>query len=186
MRPQQLLSAEAGSHRFLWDLHYTPLDIPPSYPIAAIYKNTAPNPTSPWVMPGDYVIRLTVDGNTSSLPIKVKMDPRVKTSISDLQKQHDLSFQAYQAIRRTIELQDTLHRLRLVLKELLTKASGTLLDSLKEMDQQLAVFENSPGRDQDQSIGRMNSAFNSLFNILHDTDIPPTTQAIEAATEGRR
>ncbi|TMI83626.1 MAG: hypothetical protein E6H10_07525 [Bacteroidetes bacterium] len=36
IRPQQILSAERGSHRFLWDMHYTPLDSPPSYPISAI------------------------------------------------------------------------------------------------------------------------------------------------------
>jgi hypothetical protein len=62
IRPQQILSAEAGAHRFLWDMHYHPLNLPPAYPIAAIYENTAPEATSPWVMPGHYVAKLTVNG----------------------------------------------------------------------------------------------------------------------------
>jgi len=84
IRPQQLLSSKAGSHRFVWDLHYTPLREPVSFPMAAIYQNTAPDKTSPWVMPGNYTIRLTVNGKTMSQPLVVKMDPRVKTSPVDL------------------------------------------------------------------------------------------------------
>ncbi len=66
IRPQQTLSPNAGSHRFLWDLHYTPLNVPPNYPIGAVHKNTAPAATSPWVMPGNYMAKLTVDGTVYS------------------------------------------------------------------------------------------------------------------------
>ncbi len=52
IRPQQILSAQAGPHRFIWDLHYQPLNVPVSYPISAVTGNTAPSPTSPWVLPG--------------------------------------------------------------------------------------------------------------------------------------
>src|SRR6185295_7342768 len=64
IRPQQILSGERGSHRFMWDMRYDPLTLPVSYPIAAIYKNTAPNETSPFVMPGKYVVTLTVDATS--------------------------------------------------------------------------------------------------------------------------
>jgi hypothetical protein len=96
IRPREILSAEAGSQRLVWDLHYTPLNLPPSYPIAAIYKNTAPAPTSPWVMPGNYTVKLQVNGDTLSQPLIIKMDPRIKTSMADLQKQHDLSMLCYE------------------------------------------------------------------------------------------
>jgi hypothetical protein len=96
IRPQQILSAKAGSHRFLWDLHYTPMNTPPTYPIAAIYGNTAPEFTSPWVMPGNYTAVLTVNGKSYTQTIKVKMDPRVTTAVKDLQTQHDYSMICYQ------------------------------------------------------------------------------------------
>ena len=47
VRPPQKLSSESGIHRFLWDLHYAPVPgVPPQYPIAAVYRNTAPAATS--------------------------------------------------------------------------------------------------------------------------------------------
>ncbi len=98
IRPQQILSGDAGAHRFLWDMHYSPLNVPASYPIAAIYKNTAPNETSPWVMPGFYSVHLTVDDKEFVQNFYIKMDPRVKTSLKDLQLQHDLSVMCYNNI----------------------------------------------------------------------------------------
>ena len=95
IRPQQILSAKSGAHRFMWDMHYQPLNVPPSYPISATPMNTAPDPTSPWVMPGTYTARLTVDGKIYDQSFTVKMDPRVKTSAKDLQLQHDLSLSCY-------------------------------------------------------------------------------------------
>jgi photosystem II stability/assembly factor-like uncharacterized protein len=103
IRPQQILSAAAGSHRFIWDMHYTPLNIAPSYPISATYLNTAPEATSAWVMPGTYTSKLTVDGKVYTQTFEVKMDPRVKTSVKDLQLQHDLSLMFYNNIKQCMK-----------------------------------------------------------------------------------
>jgi photosystem II stability/assembly factor-like uncharacterized protein len=106
IRPQQLLSAEAGSHRFMWDMHYTPLNVPPAYPISATYMNTAPSETSPWVLPGKYTARLTVDGKVSVQSFEVKMDPRVKTSMVNLQLQHSLSLMCYNNILKAMKAKE--------------------------------------------------------------------------------
>ncbi len=95
VRPQQVLQGKAGAQRFTWDLHYTPLDVEASYPISATYQNTVPNPSSPWVTPGVYTIKLTVNGTTYSQPLTVKMDPRVRMTAKDIQLQHDLSYDLY-------------------------------------------------------------------------------------------
>ena len=100
IRPQQILSPAAGSHRFMWDMHYTPLNVPPAYPISATYMNTAPQATSPWVMPGMYTAKLIVDGKIYKQIFEVKIDPRVKTSVQDLQQQHDLSLMCYNNIKQ--------------------------------------------------------------------------------------
>jgi photosystem II stability/assembly factor-like uncharacterized protein len=97
IRPLQLVSTKAGMHRFLWDMHYTPVpDVEPEFPISATYRNTAPAATSPWAAPGDYTVSLTIGGKTFSQPLTVTMDPRVKTSAANLQEQFDLSWQLYQ------------------------------------------------------------------------------------------
>ena len=52
IRPAQSVATKAGMHRFLWDMHYTPVaGVEPEYPIAATYRNTAPTATAPWVAP---------------------------------------------------------------------------------------------------------------------------------------
>ena len=97
IRSPQLLSSKAGTHRFLWDMHYTPVPgVEPEYPMAATYRNTAPAATSPWVAPGNYTVVLTVDTKSFTQPLTVQMDPRVKTSAAELQEQFALSWQLYQ------------------------------------------------------------------------------------------
>ena len=48
----------------------------------------------PWAMPGNYTVKLTVNGQSYEQPFTVKMDPRVKTSQEELQKQFDMAQQA--------------------------------------------------------------------------------------------
>jgi hypothetical protein len=85
-------------------MHYTPLNVPASYPMTAIYQNTAPVATSPWVLPGNYTVKLTMNGKTISQSFSVKMDPRVKTSNNELQKQFTLSMICYEGRIKAKEL----------------------------------------------------------------------------------
>jgi photosystem II stability/assembly factor-like uncharacterized protein len=110
IRPQQLLSAKAGAQRIFWDMRYTPLNEPVSFPMTAVKNNTAPEPTAPWVMPGMYKVRLKVNGQTTEQPLKVVMDPRVKTSLKDLQRQHDLSMICYEGKKKTKDSNPDLYR----------------------------------------------------------------------------
>jgi hypothetical protein len=110
VRPPQVLSAAAGMHRFLWDLHYPAAPgSRANYPIAAIYRGTAPSPTSPWVVPGRYTVTLTVDGTSYTQPLTVRMDPRVKTPAAGIAQQFTLSKQLYDAI---VDTQATLQQVR--------------------------------------------------------------------------
>ena len=102
IRPQQILAATKGAHRFLWDMKYAPLNVPAAYPMTAIIHNTPPDATAPWVMPGNYTIRLTVDGKIQEQPITITMDPRVKTSTAQWQRQHDLSMICYEGRKKSM------------------------------------------------------------------------------------
>lgn len=179
IRPQQILSGAKGAHRFVWDLHYTPLSLPPSYPIAAIYGNTAPDPTSPWIMPGTYTVKLTCNGKTYTQPLLIKMDPRVKTSMKDLQLQHDLSLQCYQARLQVLE----------VLKEMAEKKEALekqLAGNDQKVQQKLdaiAKLQSTPRGSHDPSFGSLEGNLAALHNILQDSDMPPTTQTVSAVKE---
>ena len=92
------LSTQAGMHRFVWDMHWQPMPGALQFLDAnqAVKHETPVMASSPWVMPGNYTIKLTVGGKTYTQPLAVRMDPRVKTSVADLQQQFDKSMQAYQ------------------------------------------------------------------------------------------
>jgi photosystem II stability/assembly factor-like uncharacterized protein len=156
LRRQSILSSNAGMHRWLWDLHYQPLNQPPAYPIAAVYKNTAPNLTSPWVMPGAYTATLRANGTTYTQPLQVRMDPRVTMSEPELKSQHDLSVACYQAIGTCKTLLDEMPKYR----------------NTKTMSPADAAHDNLQ-----TELQRLQKNAAGLMNVLQDVDMAPTTQA---------
>jgi photosystem II stability/assembly factor-like uncharacterized protein len=74
LRPFQPLSTAAGMHRFVWDLHAAP-GPGGDPPISAIYRDT-PVAQGEWMPPGTYIVKLTVDGRSYTVPLVVKPDPR--------------------------------------------------------------------------------------------------------------
>ena len=186
IRPQQTLSAEAGSHRFLWDMKYTALNVPPSYPIAAIYNNTAPGQTAPWVMPGTYIARLIVDGKTYDQSFEIIMDPRVKTSVAGLQKQHDLSLQCYEGRKECMQILEKIRLYRMMLRGQMTNPPVTVADELSKKDKVAAALENTPAGSMEQSFTKLNGSFTSIFNILQESDSTPTVQTINTLTEAQK
>jgi len=176
VRPQQILSAEAGPHRFLWDLHYAPLNIPAAYPISAVYGNTAPQPTSPWAMPGLYHATLKVHGKTYTQSFTLKMDPRVQTSVADLQQQHDLSMTCYEGRKKAMAALTEIAQLRQHVKG---------VANAKDLDAQAAALQNQPRGSKTPSLGRLENTFAALLNVLHEADVQPTSQTVAAVSEAQ-
>src|SRR4051812_26260036 len=79
------LSARAGTHRFSWDLRYNPVaEDGGGQQGGAVPHRTYTNVNAPWAPPGNYTVRLTVDGKTYTQPLTLKLDPRVKTPVAGL------------------------------------------------------------------------------------------------------
>ena len=96
-RAPRVLSTAPGHHRFLWDMQYAQVPGMSTGPDAemAVPHDTPSVSTAPWVMPGTYTARLTAGSTTLSQALVVRMDPRVKTSVADLQAQFDAAKSAY-------------------------------------------------------------------------------------------
>lgn len=75
IEPPLALGTTAGLHRFVWDLRSTP---PPPRRIPGQFGAGAMSIDlpGPVVEPGQYSVRLTVDGQTYTQPLTVKPDPR--------------------------------------------------------------------------------------------------------------
>ena len=185
IRPQVILSPEAGAHRFLWDMHYQPLNVPAQYPISAAYMNTAPEETSPWVLPGTYNVVITADGKILKQELEIKMDPRVKTSKKDLELIRDLAITAYDGRRRCIESLEKIKSLHRQIQAVLPGASTTLAMALKALDSLLGKLEQVKRGDESGSFINVNRDFESLFNILNSSDLRPTIQAAQGVEKMR-
>jgi photosystem II stability/assembly factor-like uncharacterized protein len=104
IRPPSIPATAAGLHRFVWDLCYPPPDaVDHDYPISAIYRDTSRSPMGALALPGEYSVKLTVDGKSYMQPLTVKMDPRVKTPPAGLQQQFALAQRITSLMHQTFE-----------------------------------------------------------------------------------
>jgi photosystem II stability/assembly factor-like uncharacterized protein len=186
VRPPQGLPGGRGMHRFLWDMHYAPVPgEKPSYPIAAVYKNTAPDFTSPWVMPGKYTVVLTVNGKSYSQLLNIRMDPRVKTPLRDLSEQFRLSKQLYDQWLTFDTVTTKVATMRKQLASLRATAKSedvkTRIDALNEKLDALAGSETRrPDAATKLTTQSALTRLKTLFGILQDVDLAPTPQAVLA------
>ena len=192
-RPWQPLKATPGSHRFIWDLRYAP---PPAshrgYPMQAVVHNTPLDPRGVWVLPGRYTVRLTVDGKSSTQPITIRMDPRVKTTPLGLKAQFDLSMRVVGAWRQdSLALADAreLHARLDILKR--AAGQGPRADSIAALDSgivRVAGVGGSPfaggGRGAEvPTLAALNGQLGGLYGLIEGTDAAPTIEG--AAAVGR-
>ena len=176
IRPQQVLAATQGAHRFIWDLHTQPLNLPPTYAIAAVYGQTPPNPTSPWVLPGTYIAKLTVDSKTYTRPLTVKMDPRVTTPLVELQKQYALSDGVYKQLRWVIPAIAKLDSIQNQIKAILPKTSGVIAASLQSITTEIQVLEKGSVAAKTDNLLSAQTNMIELLNIMQGSDMPLTSQ----------
>ena len=188
IRPSEVLSAKRGVHRFLWDLHYTPISgIEPQYPMAAVYRDTPPAPTSPWVVPGDYTVLLTANGKKYTQPLIVKMDPRVKVSTADLQRQLEQSQQLCE-VRTKLEpigkrFESLVEQLtKLKENQSLPKSIGGKVTALTNKLKEFGPPNPRPGAQP--SLFALDSA-RRLFHEIQSVDAAPADRVRAAVTEVR-
>src|SRR6202035_5147389 len=111
---------------------------------------------------------LTVDGKQFTQPLNVKMDPRIKTPLPDLQAQNAIQAGAVSGMNRTFDSLSQVQSVRAQLKESATKAKGKLADALEDLDKQCAAltgatsstfFGTPPSGKQPENFSTLNQHF---------------------------
>ena len=193
IRPSRTLSNKAGSHRFVWDLHYPPPEgAQRSYPISAIYRDTPSDPHGPVVMPGKYMVKLTVGGKSIEQPLVVKMDPRVTTPVEGLESQFKHSMRCYLGTKDATVAVSQIRSVRKQLEANRPKA-GPLSASVDAIQTKITALEGASSggrpmggpRPSEVSLGRLPSEFDRLLAVLQGADTTPTTQATAAVSSAR-
>ncbi|MCZ6917111.1 MAG: glycoside hydrolase [Gemmatimonadetes bacterium] len=159
-RSPQALSARAGLHRFVWDLHYPPPAVLRfRYPISAVAGNTPVAPVGPWVLPGRYTVKLSVDGNAFVQTLTVTMDPRVQTPPAELVRQHELSMKLFELLRRDFEALGEVRAFRADARN---------------------ATRDSDAADLAADLTRLNGNLGSLLSIVERADVAPASQVVAA------
>jgi photosystem II stability/assembly factor-like uncharacterized protein len=189
VKPPTGLSAEAGLHRFFWDMHLEPLkDGDAEYPMTAVFQKTAPHPTGPWAVPGDYSVVLTAGGKSVTQPLPLKMDPRVKASPADLTKQFELSKALYETRAALQPIGKAYESLVSELAKAKEKAGDKpVKEQIEGLTKKLQEFADPARVRAGQSLELdVLSKVANLFGHLQEVDAAPTPQAEAAAINLQR
>ena len=99
--PPMMISTHRGMHRVWWDLRFNPVTAGDTMPnsddeaTGAVPHRTYALVNAPWVPPGNYTVRLTVNGQQLTQPLSLRLDPRVTTSPAGLAQLATLSRDLY-------------------------------------------------------------------------------------------
>ena len=143
--------------------------------MSAEYRDTPARATSPWVMPGDYTVTLTVNGKSLAQPLTVKMDPRVRTSAGDLQAQFDLSQQLYHLRQTLAPVRESFGEISDQFLKLKARAAehAAVTGALESFAQKLKPFgPPNPRPNAPPSFFILDSA-EDLFDQIQGTDAAP-------------
>jgi hypothetical protein len=194
VRPEKIVSAKAGMHRFVWNVRWpAPKSLGHGFPISAIVHDTPIEPRGAWALPGRYTVKLVVDGASYTQPLVLKMDPRVKTPAADLAKQFGMEFGAMRGMNESFEALAELKSAREQVKAAMaTVSSSETKEKLSEFDKKAAALEGAavPGFSgvpvagkQPENFSTLNQRFGRMLAIADAADAAPTTQLEAAARE---
>ncbi len=132
-------------------------------------------PSGPQALPGPYQVRLTVDGKTYTQPFKLTMDPRVKTTPQDLEKQFSLELKLVQTLQQANQTMEDIH------------AAAQAGKISPEDEKKLAGVRRrrgeaeSDGGPQQPAFAAVIGNLAQLIVTIDSADAAPTTQATQAA-----
>jgi hypothetical protein len=173
-------------HRFVWDLHYA---------LPKGVRRSFSGPAGPMAVPGNYTVKLTANGKSSTQPLIIKLDPRVKTPQDALARQFNL---ASKLAARLGEVSVALQQAGDLRKqidarkkdaanntELLSawEGLGKKLEAATEADSDagFGLFGlAAPGKEH-ESLPKVEAALSGLLVVVDSSDLGPGTDAAMAS-----
>jgi photosystem II stability/assembly factor-like uncharacterized protein len=179
VRPPHRLLTNPGLHRVIWDLHYAPVLVSDDeLPMQAVFEDTAPANHAPWVLPGTYLVKLTVSGKTYQQPLVVKMDPRVKTPSAELSEQFALTKQIYDELHRSAKALEGLRAMRAGLAVHTGDQNAALAKELDALEGRKGARFGGGGRlpvSGPATLTSATTALETLLTALQEADVAPTS-----------
>jgi photosystem II stability/assembly factor-like uncharacterized protein len=178
LQPPTALPARPGHNRFVWNLRGPrPRALEYEYSIAAVPGADTPElPQGLFALPGTYQVRLTADGKTLTQPLKVAMDPRVKTPAADLTAQHEMYAAVADALARVtdaqVQAEEIANRLKTLDGELAGRAdAGPLRQTAQRAAAAVEPLRTGTGED---SLAAVADVLGPLATDLEGADRAPS------------
>lgn len=187
--PSEKIPAEAGVNRFAWNFRYEGPHFLPGEPSAEERDR------GPYALPGNYQLRLTVEGKSYTAPLELKEDERVKVSLTDLQKQFELAMRIRGEISQVHETVEQIREARTQLKTLGDRLGENarykpIVSASEDLDKKMTPVEakllqvNAKSTEANLNYpGMIDERLHSLQNALEGSDSAPTEQEYQAFQE---
>ena len=186
MRDAEPLSAEAGMHRFVWDLRYA---LPKSV------HRSGYGPSGVWALPGSYTVTLTANEKSTSQPLTVKMDPRINTAEDALRREFVAASRVSARLGEVAAAQARAEELQkqIAARKVDGAGSAEVAAALAELTRKVSELNGAPGEEEFGLIGlrlpgeepatlhKVASALTGLLMIVDGADAAPTAAALTAA-----
>ncbi|HZT72457.1 MAG TPA: hypothetical protein VE996_02275 [Terriglobales bacterium] len=186
------LPARIGLNRVVWDLRYpAPKALAPDFAIWATPHHAELVPAGALALPGRYEVKLTVNGQSYTQPLEVKLDPRVEVPQAALAAQLTLA----QSVAAGIDASGTavaeIEGLRAELAALTARlaqdaAAAPVVAAAKQLAERAATLAGSSASPYGTGatgggFTLVNGELSNLMNVIESADAAPTAQAQAAA-----
>ncbi len=186
LRDPKPLLAEAGMHRFVWDLRYA---------LPKAVRSSFWGPAGPLAVPGNYIVKLTANGRSSTQPLTIKLDPRVKTPQDALARQFGLASRLATRLGEVSTALQQAGELRNQLEARKKEAGGNseLLTALQGLEKKVEAEDESESdagfmlmglpapREGHEPLPKVAAALTGLLMIVDASEVGPAADAAAAS-----
>jgi hypothetical protein len=179
-----------GMNRFVWDMRYADAK---KVPGAVMWGGSHIGPKA---VPGEYKVKMTLNGKSQTQSFYIKKDPRINTTQSDFQDQFDLLMDIR---NRTSEINDKVLTIRSLKKQIstltdlmkdsgfknddLTKAGKELVKSLSTIEERLIQVKSKSRQDPLNYPIRLDNKIAALVRVVSSVDAKPTAQSYDVLND---
>jgi photosystem II stability/assembly factor-like uncharacterized protein len=175
-------SREKGLNRVSWNLRFGGPEVrkPPTEEEVAF----GGAPRGPQVLPGTYTVKLTAGDKVLEERVEVKLDPAIKTSITDLQQALDMQVKLREmqstmnlSLRFIDSLKEQLKQTQTTMKTLNKEPDKDLMKTLEDWIKELEAMQDKlAARNEGLGLGGKDQVSDSIGNLFFalDANFGPT------------
>lgn len=173
------LKVKEGSNEFNWNLR---LESAEGFEGLIMW---AANLRGPKVVPGEYKVRMTLDGMTQEESFKVLADPRYESTQAELEEQFEFLLGVRNKLTETHQTIKMIRYYRAEMDSMAKKPKNLklILAEMDEIEKTLYQTQNKSGQDPLNFPIRLNNKLAHLSSVVGNGDYRPTDQSVEVKVE---